>query len=88
MKSLIFIVLCLWCSWHFTDIESSNFLYSALAPFGVFIFLCSLLIWLVAKAGFGGKTSAGSDSPSIGTSVGGYFGGSSGGDSGGGDGGC
>lgn len=80
MKSLIFFVLCLICSWYFTDIESPNFLYSALAPFGVFIFLCSLLIWLVVKAGIGGKSYSDSGT----TSNGGYFGGD-GGDSGGGD---
>lgn len=78
MKSLIIIVLGLWGSWYFTDISSSNFLYNALAPFGVFIFLCALLVWLVTKAGLGGKTDSGG-------SAGGFFGG---GDSGGGDGGC
>ncbi|MFT5421236.1 MAG: hypothetical protein ACI9D5_001991 [Candidatus Endobugula sp.] len=87
MKSFIFIILCLWFSWHFTDIESSNFLYSALAPFGVFVFLCSLLMWLVLKAGFGGKIASDTSTTSIGTGIGGYFGGH-GGDSGGDGGGC
>jgi len=38
MKSLIFIVLCLHASWHFTDISSSSLFYNALAPLGVFVF--------------------------------------------------
>ncbi len=74
MKSLIIIILGLGVSWYITDISSSNFIYSGLAPFGVFVFLCALLVWLVAKAGLGGKTDSG-----------GFFGG---GDSGGGDSGC
>jgi hypothetical protein len=76
VKSFLCILLCLWFSWHFTDIESSNFLYSTLAPFGVFIFLCSFLMWLVLKAGFGGKTDSDTNATSVGTGMGGYFGGS------------
>ncbi len=78
MKSLIITILGLSGSWYITDLSSSNFIYSGLAPFGVFVFLCALLVWLLAKAGLGGKTDSGGG-------TGGFFGG---GDSGGGDGGC
>jgi hypothetical protein len=80
MKSLIIIIIGLYASWHYTDLSSSNVLISALAPFGVFIFLVCFAIWLVLKAGFGARTddrgyfSRGTD-----------FGGDGGGDGGGSD---
>jgi len=57
MKALLMIIVGLGSSWHFTDIASSSLLSNALAPFGVFIFMCALLLWLVVRAGFGGKAS-------------------------------
>jgi len=49
-------------------------MYSIWAPVGVFVFFISLALWLVLKAGFGGKTD----------NSGGHFG-SDGGFDGGGD---
>jgi hypothetical protein len=57
MKSLIIIVIGLYVSWHYTDLESENIIFSGLAPFGVVIFLISLCLWLVLKAGFGARTT-------------------------------
>lgn len=59
MKSLLIIVIGLFASWHFTDLSSDSTLYSVLAPLGVFIFLISLGIWLVLKAGFGRRDDGG-----------------------------
>ncbi|MEZ0122161.1 MAG: hypothetical protein AB9Q22_10450 [Candidatus Reddybacter sp.] len=73
MKWLVFILLCLLTSWHYTDLSAESAWQNMLAPIGVFIFLISLCLWLVVKAGFGSKASRG----------GGFFGGD-----GGGDGGC
>jgi len=58
MKSLIIILIGLYASWHFTDLSSESSLYSILAPVGVFVFFISLALWLVLKAGFGGKTDS------------------------------
>ena len=56
MKSLIVILLGLFTSWHYSDLESESTLYNLVAPIGVFVFLVSLCLWLVLKAGFGEKT--------------------------------
>ena len=58
MKSLIIILIGLYSSWHFTDLSSESSLYSIVAPIGVFVFFISLALWLVLKAGFGGKADS------------------------------
>lgn len=60
MKSLIIIIAGLVISYHFTDIRSENSLYSVIFPIGVFIFLCSAVIWLTLRIGnrSGGSSSA------------------------------
>lgn len=57
MKSSIFILAALSLSWYFTDLDAEGSLKSKLAPLGVIVFLIALALWLVLKAGFGGKAS-------------------------------
>ena len=57
MKLLFFILLSLSISWYYTDLESSEVLYSKVAPFGVYYFLFSLVVWAVVKLK-SGKTSS------------------------------
>lgn len=60
MKSLIIILIGLYASWHYTELTSESAIYSALAPFGVFVFLISLCFWLVLKGGCGDRSDGGS----------------------------
>ncbi len=53
MKALLIIIIGLALSWHFTDISSDSAARSVLAPIGLAVFLISLCIWLVFRAGFG-----------------------------------
>ena len=55
MKMLIFILFSLSISWYFTDLKSSEILYNKVAPFGVYYFLFSLVIWLAIKLKTGNK---------------------------------
>ena len=81
MKSLIFIVLGLWVSWTFTNLDSSSIFQNTFSPLCFFFFLCALITWLVIAAGILDKPRGNS------SGEGASF---SGGDSGGsgGDGGC
>ena len=58
MKSLLIILIGLVGSWHYTDLSSENFLTNFVAPFFVFIFMVSIPLWFVIKAGFGGSASS------------------------------
>ncbi len=75
MGSLFVIVFGLVVSWWLSDISDGGFLQGVLAPLSTLVFLISLAVWLVLKAGFGSKVSRG-----------GGVDGFSGGDGGGGDG--
>ena len=79
MKSLILILTGLALSYYFSDIRSENSFYSVICPIGIFIFLCSFVIWNALRNGLGGGGSSSGDS-------GGGF--SSSGNDCGGDGGC
>lgn len=59
MKSLVIILLCLFVSWHYTDLASESVMKNMLAPVVVFIFLILMCLWLVLKAGFGDKADSG-----------------------------
>lgn len=56
MKSLIFILIGLYLSWHYTDLASDSSIQNALAPLGVFIFLILLAMWFVSKGDRRGGT--------------------------------
>ncbi|WP_428036604.1 hypothetical protein [Amphritea sp.] len=81
MKSIIVILAGLWTSWRYTDLYSDQTLFNMIAPLGVFIFLISLLLWLLLMTPLGGRAGRadgyGSDSSD--------FGGDSWGGDGGGD---
>lgn len=80
MISWIVILIGLWVSWSYSDLEAQSALYSMVCPLLVFVFLVSLLIKFVVligpESGRGGHGDGG----------GGFFGGSGDG-GGGGDGG-
>ena len=75
MKSFIIISLGLYGSWHFMDLSSDHTFYAAICPILFTLFLIASVIWLVMKAGFGGRT----DNRDIGGSGGGFFDGGDGG---------
>ncbi len=54
MKVLIIILVGLFVSWHYTDLNSSSVLHSIVLPIVMFIFSVALLIWLISKAGLSG----------------------------------
>lgn len=53
MKYLITIIIGLGLSYHFTDVGSENSFYSVICPIGVFVFICSLAIWITQRLGSG-----------------------------------
>lgn len=57
MKSFIIIGLGLYGSWHFMDLSSEHTFYAAICPILFTLFLIAAAIWLVTRAGFGGRTS-------------------------------
>lgn len=57
MKSLLFIIAGLSASCYYSDISSEHALFGVIAPLGIFVFLMSLSVWLVVRAGFGAKTN-------------------------------
>lgn len=58
MKSLIIIMTGLFGSWHYMDISSEHAFYAAICPILFILFLIAAALWLVMKAGFGGRTSS------------------------------
>ena len=54
MKSLLFILIGLFITFYFADMESATVLQYIFAPIGVFIFLVCFLLWLVFNANVGG----------------------------------
>lgn len=58
MKSLFIIIIGVYFSWQYTDLASESTLNSVIAPIGLFVFIISLCLWLVLKAGFGSKTDS------------------------------
>lgn len=57
MKSIIVILAGLWTCWRYTNLYSDQTLFNMIAPLGVFIFLISLLLWLVLMTPLGGRDS-------------------------------
>jgi len=67
MKSLIAILMGLFSTWHFSDINSESISYRVLFPIGLYIFIFAFLLWLVFNGGYSGKSdTSGSISSSAG----------------------
>lgn len=78
MKSLAIILVGLYLSWRYTNVQSEQSLYSVWAPLACMAFLLALVVWAfgrLAVNGAGGGCSGGSSSFDGGSDCGGSDGG-------------
>ncbi|PCJ38624.1 MAG: hypothetical protein COA99_11625 [Moraxellaceae bacterium] len=57
MKSWLVILIGLASTWHYMQLSSDSFFYSAVLPFLLFIFIMAAVIKIAVKLGSGGNGS-------------------------------